>query len=189
MFRHSCVNILSPSKSPYNDTIHRDFWARPRAKVNARNLRLSVFFPIDRKMKSDKLWVQALGLSAQDVNSWKERLPQGESLTVFALKNKLISSKDYFAWAKSEYGLAYLKADFFQQPWDENLWESLKSVANWSPHFFPIHQWDGVVFIACSEPTSKYNGAFQLNICWPTLLKWRPLEKNPSRNHKHEFKS
>lgn len=110
-------------------------------------------------MSSVKPWASALNIPQTTYQAWVAEAPQHESLTYWCLKTGKVKSERYLSWAREHYGLASIRSDFFRQ--NQNpLWEKIKSVANWSAQMIPVHEWDGVVFIACAEPPQDIQWSF-----------------------------
>lgn len=104
-------------------------------------------------MKTVRPWVKALGIPEEDYQQWCSGSPADESVTYSCLREGRIPVDGYLEWARDHYGLAILRSEFFLKPANSALFDKLKNVSNWSREFVPIHEWDGVIFVACVEPT------------------------------------
>lgn len=103
-------------------------------------------------MKTVRPWVKALGIPENDYQRWCSSVPAGESVTFRCLREGRIPVDGYLEWARDHYGLAILRSEFFLKPANSPLFEKLKTISNWSREFVPVHEWDGVIFVACVEP-------------------------------------
>jgi hypothetical protein len=74
------------------------------------------------------------------------------SLIFLACKEKLISSETYLNWALPHYAIAILEDHFFTQHLNETLFQNYSSKANWNEEFYPVIEWDDVLFVACMDP-------------------------------------
>ncbi|MCB0349694.1 MAG: hypothetical protein KDD38_00840 [Bdellovibrionales bacterium] len=132
-------------------------------------------------MNSTPTWVQALNIKPATYEEWLRLLPKHESLIFTCLLNHQINSEDYFSWAKEYYGLAYLNSNFFEQKPNISFWKKIEPVANWSEKMIPLHEWDGVVFVACVEPHSEVKWSFPVQYVLASaqdLTKyWQALQK------------
>ncbi len=131
-------------------------------------------------MKNDKPWVEDLSISANDYANWANQVSADESVTFWALKHNKIEKNQYFEWARNHYELLSLTSDYFQQPANQDLWQQIKSVANWSVNMVPLTQWDGVIFIGCVEPTeTNWSFPVQFVLAEPHSLEkyWIELQK------------
>lgn len=104
-------------------------------------------------MKTIRPWVKALGIPEEDYQRWCSGISAGESVTFACLRAGRIPVDGYLEWARDHYGLAILRSEFFLKPANSDLYNKLKTVSNWSQEFVPVHEWDGVIFVACVEPT------------------------------------
>lgn len=86
----------------------------------------------------------------------RSRYPQSDvseaSLIYLACKENLIDSQTYLNWAHRYYAIAILEDRFFDERFDRATYEKLSGVAPWSEEFFPVFEWDGVIFVACLDP-------------------------------------
>lgn len=109
---------------------------------------------------SKENWASALNVSESQLRTWKNELPKNRSLTHWCLEQGLLDPSAYFKWAKNHYGLAYLDPRFFNEAFDQKLWQQIQSVANWSQEMIPVAQWNGVAFVACAEPPAEIQWSF-----------------------------
>ena len=130
-------------------------------------------------MKDRKQWVDALQIDPSEVNKWLEEVTSPDVLTFWSLDRGKVDQEKYFHWAKEHYGLARLKDDFFKQPVNTALWTQIENIANWSQQMIPVHEWDGVIFVACVEPDLEIKWSFpvQYVLASPQNLKshWEAL--------------
>lgn len=111
-------------------------------------------------MENKKPWAEALNISEENYRKWVSELPKSKPLTLWCLENNKINTHHYLDWAKNHYGLCVLKKDFFEQSPNLTVWNQIKTVANWSHDLVPVHEWDGVIFVACVEPDAEINWSF-----------------------------
>ena len=104
-------------------------------------------------MKTILPWVAALGIPEEDYQRWSSTVPADQSVTFCCLREGRIPVDAYLEWARDFYGLAILRSEFFLKTPNVDLFNKIKSVCNWSRELVPIQEWDGVIFVACSEPT------------------------------------
>lgn len=139
-------------------------------------------------MKSAKPWVEGLKIDPTTYLTWQSDVPRTSELTYWCLESGRLRTSEYFSWAIEHYGLAYIRDEFFLQTPDLDLWNKIKTVANWSPHFLPIAEWDGVVYVACVEPPQEIHWSFKVQylLAGPHNLKfyWDQLH---STHEEHSF--
>lgn len=111
-------------------------------------------------MENSYPWAKALKISEIDLERWLEEAPPETHLLNWCLDHEKINPQEYYQWAKDHYGLAMLSEKFFNNPPNQELWNQIESVTNWSPNMVPIRQWDGVIFIACVEPQTQIPWSF-----------------------------
>lgn len=70
----------------------------------------------------------------------------------WALKKGEINEEQYRSWAQEFYELPLLETSFFQLDPDETLWQETEDLFVWNEYLFPLHSWDGTLFIGCLEP-------------------------------------
>lgn len=126
-------------------------------------------------MKKSVAWAEALQITQEKIDSWTLQAPSPEAFTYWCLLNEKIDSKKYYQWAQKVYGLALLDAGFLETPPAMNIWNQMKSVANWSEHMFPVAEWDGVVFVGCVEPKD--------DIQWSFPVKYLLVEAKALQDH------
>jgi len=115
-------------------------------------------------MKKVRPWVEALGIPEDDYQRWCLNIPAAESVTFRCLREGRIPVEAYLDWACNHYELPVLKKDFFANAPDHTLFEKLKSIGSWSNEIMPIGEWDGVIYIACTEPNDDISWSF--NVCY-----------------------
>ena len=113
-------------------------------------------------MKTVKGWGSGLKIPVEKYELWLREAPANESFTFWCLQTGRINEAEYLAWARDFYSLPTLNSAFFKQPIQKDLWNSIQSVANWSSSLIPIAQWDGVVYIACVEPSIDVQWSFPI---------------------------
>jgi hypothetical protein len=95
-------------------------------------------------------WLKDLGLSADEFR----RCPEGEDPLLWGLRNQLVPEAAYQIWASETYGLPRLDSAFFDQAFDSKLLSEYADLYNWSPHCYPIYEWENVVYVASLKPES-----------------------------------
>ncbi len=85
---------------------------------------------------------------------WKERFPElsgsDETLEELLLSGK-IPEESYIQWASEYYKIPSVDNVFFAQLKNFNVLKDNPS-GEWSNSFFPIHEWQGMLYIACLAP-------------------------------------
>ncbi|MCC6138042.1 MAG: hypothetical protein IT287_05380 [Bdellovibrionaceae bacterium] len=85
---------------------------------------------------------------------------------------------DYMKWATENYKIPFLSDDFFAQTKNFKLIIENPS-AQWNEFFFPIHEWQGLLYVGCLEPQSfEYSKKTCMVLCSPTQLslRWSKME-------------
>jgi hypothetical protein len=85
----------------------------------------------------------------------------------------------YLAWATEEYKIPSVAAEFFANATNFNLLLDNPS-AEWEETFFPICEWDGILYIACLEPREfNYKKKYCLVLSPYTEMQglWKKLEQ------------
>jgi hypothetical protein len=104
----------------------------------------------------EKDWRKRFARSGAELVSWQAECPEGESLLRWCLLNGKISESEYLEWASEIYQLPVILSDFFSEPENQTagraLWEKSQTAFPWSPGFFPVGEWQGVLLVACVEP-------------------------------------
>ena len=111
-------------------------------------------------MKMLKPWVEPLKVSPEKYDQWIQATPKGVSVTFWALSEKKLSLDHYLNWARDFYEIPSAANEYFLHTPSVELWNTIQSVANWSAQMVPVDQWDGVVFVACTEPPKEVNWSF-----------------------------
>lgn len=101
---------------------------------------------------SSPLWATRFGLSDHDFAELQNQLAGTEDPLRWCLLNGRIPLQEYLQWAADTYSLPILRDDFFQIPADPVFWEAVKADFAWTPSFFPLAEWHGVMLIGCLEP-------------------------------------
>ncbi|MEQ1877356.1 MAG: hypothetical protein ABL958_11990, partial [Bdellovibrionia bacterium] len=96
-------------------------------------------------------WARALGVSLDKIQSWLREGAPKSRLLEWCLDNSKFKEQDYLKWAREYYSLPVVKVDFFEQPVPEDLWNKNKG-NGWKESYFPLLEWDGVLFVGCLEP-------------------------------------
>ncbi len=137
-------------------------------------------------MKTVKEWVSGLKIPVEKFELWLREAPANESFTFWCLQTGRINETEYLAWARDFYSLPTLNSSYFKQPIQKDLWHSIQNVANWSSSLIPIAQWDGVIYLACVEPSIDVQWSFpvQYLLAAASDLKqfWQSLVTAEERN-------
>lgn len=135
-------------------------------------------------MSETKPWAPALQIASADYAKWIREAPQDSNFTFWCLNKGKISQNAYLAWAREYYGLASLQEEYFSQSPNSHLWEKLASIAHWSEWMIPVAEWDGVIFIACTEPLPhiEWNFPIQYLLAPASGLQhiWKQLHQSPT---------
>lgn len=113
---------------------------------------------------------------------WKQQFTQfkdsNKSLSQLLISGELVLA-DYMKWATENYKLPFLNDNFFAQTNNHKL--ILENPhAQWSEFFFPIHEWQGMLYVGCLEPqTLSLTKKHCLVLCSPTQLSalWGKMQK------------
>ena len=97
-------------------------------------------------------WMQIIQKDIEPLKQWYQSQQPKGSLLYWAMKKGDLAEQSYFDWAQDQYGLAYLKNDFFQKKTNQTLWQKYVNVHKWTNECFPVAEWDGTLFIACLQP-------------------------------------
>lgn len=142
------------------------------------------------RMSQLKPWAKAFHIEEHQWEEWQNQVPTGESITQWCLENNKISAQDYLGWAQEYYQLPLLKDEFLARPVSHQFWSTIHSVANWSSSMVPLQQWDGVIFIACTEPdlSVKWSFPVQYVLASPEALNryWNQLHQSESHQEKRQ---
>ena len=114
-------------------------------------------------------WMQIIQKDIEPLKQWYQSQQPKGSLLYWAMKKGDLSEQSYFDWAQDQYGLAYLKSDFFQKKTNQTLWQKYVNVHKWTNECFPVAEWDGTLFVACLEPPEDL----------PNFPKMVPVLTNP----------
>jgi hypothetical protein len=113
---------------------------------------------------------------------WKQAFPQvkdsSKSLQDILLSGE-IPEQEYIQWATEAYKIPFLSDDFFQQT---NNWKLIVENPNsaWNDYFFPIHEWQGMLYIGCLEPQKlEIDKKICMVLCSPRQLLnlWLKMER------------
>lgn len=133
-------------------------------------------------------WARALGVTLDQIQSWLREGASKSQLLEWCLDHSKFKEQDYLKWAREYYSLPVVKVDFFEKPVPEELWAKTKS-NSWKESFFPLMEWDGVLFIGCLEPpaTATANNSIQFLLAPRSLQKiwWQAL--NGTKNQTPAF--
>ncbi|HEX4924544.1 MAG TPA: hypothetical protein VFV50_10675, partial [Bdellovibrionales bacterium] len=121
-------------------------------------------------------WAQALGVKIENIQSWLKAGAPKSALLEWCLDHDKIKEADYLAWARDFYAIPVVKTSLFDQPAPEALWERLRG-PEWRDSFFPLLEWDGVVFVGCLEPPPQPRPGMKYLLAPRSLQKkwWREL--------------
>lgn len=125
-------------------------------------------YPTDKSFMAAALWKQHF-TQLKDSN---------KSLTQLLISGELVLA-DYIKWAAENYKLPFLNDSFFTQTKNHKL--VLENPhAQWSEFFFPIHEWQGTIYIGCVEPQDfSFTKKHCFVLCSPTQLSslWGTMQK------------
>jgi hypothetical protein len=125
-------------------------------------------------------WRERFGISDKDLSN--ASASSGVDALRWCLMNGKIAEPEYIEWAMKNFELPSVSGDFFTAPSDQAFWKRVKGVHAWSPSFFPLADWDGILLIACLEPPQDFELAqphqFVLASVRHLLLLWSAL--NPA---------
>lgn len=131
-------------------------------------------------MSKIKDWVSPLQVNVDLYNDWLAIAPTELPFTYWCLEQNLISQDDYYRWAQLNYGLALINDDFFDLPPASSLWQKLHHQTGWSQGYVPVAEWDGSIFIACTEPPKDIDWGFEARYLLATpknlLRLWQKLQ-------------
>ena len=95
-------------------------------------------------------WHKKFQIPQGKLKEWQET--SEKSLTFYALKNRLIDSREYFNWASEYYQVPILKDMYFEQNlMKKECWNEIKGVYDWTEEIFPVAFWNNTIFIGCVE--------------------------------------
>ena len=129
-------------------------------------------------MAINTAWIERFKVSTARLEEWTKEAGPSEDLLRWCLLNGKISEREYLDWACRHYELPIVEPNYFQLPPDTDLWEKVYAESQWSAHLIPVHEWEGVLLIACVEPVElKLNRphrfvlapASSLNFLWTSL--------------------
>ncbi len=127
-------------------------------------------------------WAQALNISDQQVQQWKNETPSETPLIYWCLLQGYVPSEGYFKWAKEYYGIAEVNDSFFHTPQIQNTYKQLAQKVEFNDSVLPLSIWENVVFIACTEPIQTHNYPFEVKYVFakPELIKstWEALRSH-----------
>ena len=100
-------------------------------------------------------WQDKFQIPEEKLKEWKQSSAQN-SLTFYALKNRLINKKEYFDWAIEHYQTPKVDDMYFE----ENLmkkddWNKIKDTYDWTEEVLPIAFWNNTIFVGCVELSHK----------------------------------
>lgn len=111
-------------------------------------------------MRVVKPWVSALKIDEGAFADWTAKAPKHESVTFWCLDRGFLRASDYFPWAMEHYGLPLVNSEYFNLPGQRDLWQKIRTVANWSAELLPLEEWDGVILVGCVEPPTDIRWSF-----------------------------
>lgn len=107
-------------------------------------------------MDNAQTWVEALNISPESLSAWSDQVPPGKPLLVWCMEEGHVSVAEYLMWATEHFGLAVLSSAFFESgELDAGWFGEQRASGDWSPWRFPVGEWDGTLFIACTEPPEE----------------------------------
>jgi hypothetical protein len=119
-------------------------------------------------------WAQALRINPEQISEWERELPSGQSLLLWCLESGKIDEAIYLQWASETFAMPVINKEFFAHlptP-PEQLLKLLSNNQIWTRHCFPIHSWDGVLFIGCDQkgPELSFEMPTQMVLAPPSEL-------------------
>lgn len=127
---------------------------------------------------------------------WLEKFPvdastYSDSLTAIKefIATGLISEEEYLTWASLHYRLPKVSTDFFTKKLNTQLAKKYK-YDDWNEAYYPIHEWNGVLYVACLEPREDKVLNLNIKLChvlapletmtqhWPAI---NPLDQTATK--------
>lgn len=132
-----------------------------------------------RLMSGNTDWIEHFQVSEENLTKWREQAGPNEDLLRWCLLNGKLMESDYLQWACEHYELPAVEAQYFSLPPDTDFWDRIRTTGPWSPSLVPLHEWQGVLLIACvsPDPNAKFaqphrfvlSSARALSMLWMTL--------------------
>lgn len=119
--------------------------------VGPRNLQIESQ-KTDRTLMSTLSWATRFGVTDRQVADLTSQLAGHDEPLRWLLAHGHIPGGDYALWAMDEYSLPIVRDEFFSVPADPVFWEAVRSEFAWTPSFYPLAEWQGVLLIGCLEP-------------------------------------
>ena len=113
-------------------------------------------------MKQAVPWGDPLGITNQQLEEWLDQAPEGVSLAGWCIENRVLDEPKYLEWAQNFYGLSILRTEFFESQAPRDLSRLMDDT--WPAYVVPVADWEGVIFLACTEPC--YNFQTPPSIQW-----------------------
>ncbi|MCM2280932.1 MAG: hypothetical protein NDI61_03700 [Bdellovibrionaceae bacterium] len=124
-------------------------------------------------------WMEKFRVTETNLEKWRNEAGPNEDLLRWCLLNGKITESDYLQWACEHYELPTVEAQFFSLPPDTDFWEKIRTSGPWSPSLIPLHEWQGMLLVACVSPDPQarvlqphrfvLSSARALDMLWKTL--------------------
>lgn len=119
-------------------------------------LRFLVLFPINTGMNQNS-WFEHFKEQLQGLTEAFESSGSTLSLLGYALKEKRLSSEEYFKWAVSHHKLPKLQSRFFTEtPLSQEMFAKWATHYRWSVECLPVAEWDGSLIVVCLQPPQDF---------------------------------
>ncbi|MGE5084764.1 MAG: hypothetical protein ACM3MG_00585 [Bacillota bacterium] len=120
---------------------------------------------------STQAWFEQFKEKLQGLTEVFERSGTPLSLLGYALKEKHLTSEEYFQWAMAHYKLPLLQARFFTEtPPSKEMFAKWATHYPWSAECLPVAEWDGALIVACLQPPQDFP------LLPPSVLVLAPIE-------------
>lgn len=132
---------------------------------------------------SSPMWATRFGISDGEFAELQTKLAGQDEPLRWCLLNGRIPLQEYLLWAMATYDLPIVRDTFFSIPADPIFWDAVKTQFAWSPSFFPLAEWQGVLLIGCLEaPRFHVPGqhAYRFVLASPEALEKRFREFEPT---------
>lgn len=108
-------------------------------------------------MMNQQAWFEHFKEKLQGLTLAFEGSTSTQSMLVFALKEKHLTSEEYLSWAISHFNLPLLQTSFFSEKSPSNeLYAKWATHYPWSSECVPVAEWDGALFVACLHPPQDF---------------------------------
>lgn len=132
---------------------------------------------------ADKVgWIEHFDISKENLERWRQDAGPAEHFLRWCLLHGKINEAEYLEWACLNYELPVIEAQFFSLPADTEFWDRVGKQEKWTPAMFPVHEWQGILYVACVEPDPKMKfkkpHLFVLASARALSLLWMSLNQN-----------